>query len=94
MDVIVIVKEPSPGPWRIGEYPNQIVDLAGEPIGLALTTTEGNVETNALLMASAHELLKLAEWFCSRVESGEVRSVATYGELRKIVARVRGEVTE
>lgn len=44
-----------------------------------------------LIREAAPELLEALEWFCERVDKGEVRSVKTYSKFKQLIKKAKGE---
>lgn len=40
------------------------------------------------------EMVEALEWFCARVEAGEVRSRETYARFKAILTKVAGETSQ
>lgn len=82
----------TPGPWRAEQREWGWV-VREDRDGPADYLVERASESDVRLIALAPEMAEAMEWFCHRVQIGEVRSVSTYARFRALLARARGEST-
>lgn len=45
------------------------------------------INANAKLISCAPELLQALQWFCERVDKGEVRSTKTYNKFKQLIEK-------
>src|SRR5699024_6789002 len=48
-------------------------------------TSKEESKANAQLISKAPEMLEAMQWFCDRVDNGEVRSTKTYNKFKQII---------
>lgn len=92
------MREPkhTPGPWRLDKRASCAVVGEGGRMVASTSVHTSNTddgehvnenEANARLIAAAPELLKAAECFVAKVESGRARSADSYAQFKAAIAR-------
>lgn len=68
-------------------------DKDGDMIeGESFNRSEIDAEANARLICAAPEMFEAMQWFCERVEKGEVRSIRTYHRFKSILNNISSPI--